>query len=177
MTTNKLVFTDSKIYTENGQKYLINVNIKLSDDCKNGHEDFSITGEIYEILKNGRKREYAFGAIHEDILKHFPEYKIFIDLHLCDFNGATMYTLENGFYNLKNLNKDKFINYFNINESQYNVLKNSVNSVHFAFLVYDLELSIQWREKALKAIEVLEEKTGSKFESKATKQHLNFKHH
>ncbi len=30
---------------------VITVKIRLNDECKNGHQDFSITGDIYEAGK------------------------------------------------------------------------------------------------------------------------------
>tara|TARA_R110002012_G_C11471690_1_gene594030 strand:- start:64 stop:561 length:498 start_codon:yes stop_codon:yes gene_type:complete len=79
---------------------------------------FSITGSTYEKLGrgqryeeyeifNGSKFEYSTGGcIHETILKHFPEFKIFVDLHLSDLEGVPMHFLDNGVYHLREyLNK------------------------------------------------------------------------
>ncbi len=78
------------------------INIQLADDCKNGHQDFSITGSIYEKGKPMSDRYcITSGAIGDEITKNFPEYAIFNRLHLCDYEGIPMYAVENGFYHLK----------------------------------------------------------------------------
>ena len=50
----------------------IDVEITLSDDCKNGVCHFSITADIYERRANGRYVWISGGCQHEEIEKHFP---------------------------------------------------------------------------------------------------------
>lgn len=45
MKTNDLRFTDNRI-GKNGEQWTI--KIRLNDECKNGHQDFSITGTCWE---------------------------------------------------------------------------------------------------------------------------------
>ena len=84
-----------------GNNQKIVVEIRLSDPCKNGHNDFAITATTYV-----GKRWDSCGCLHDDILKHFPEFKIFVDLHLCDDNGVPMYPILNnpytGFFAVQN---------------------------------------------------------------------------
>jgi hypothetical protein len=80
---------------------------------------FAITGTTYEkFLKgqkyrdykefNGEKFEFStVGCIHETILKYFPEFKIFIDLHLSNLDGLPMYFDANGFYYITQFLKRK----------------------------------------------------------------------
>lgn len=97
--SNSLYFRASK--TVNGKN--ANVTIRLDDQCKNGHQDFSVTGEIYEADKPKiDKYLISAGCCHDDILEAFPELQIFVDLHLCDFEGNHMCPVSNGFYHLKN---------------------------------------------------------------------------
>lgn len=173
MKTNSLKHSATKLFTENGTTYRINVNIRLNDECNNGHEDFAITGTLYEKAKNGRMIDISGGCIHDDILKHFPQFKIFVDLHLCDFKGATMYPTANGFYNLKRLSKDEFLPYFGINSDDYEVLKDAQNKLHFEYLMNSINIFDKWQQNANKGIEYLQELTGQTFESKSTKQHHN----
>lgn len=81
-TTNRLCYTVSKRYIQAGTTFKINVKILLADDCKNNICDWSITADIYEQRKNGRFVWCAGGCCHEEILKRFPQFKMFVDL-LC----------------------------------------------------------------------------------------------
>src|SRR6185312_390500 len=101
-TTNDIRFTTTK--TKKGIDYVI--KIRLNDECKNGHNDFSITGDMYLSGKvHTDRNNQGGGAIGDEIAKCFPEFKIFNDLHLCDAKGAPMYAQANGFYHLKNSSK------------------------------------------------------------------------
>lgn len=80
-TTNRLCYTVSKRYIQAGTTFEINVKILLADDCKNNICDWSITADIYEQRKNGRFVWCAGGCCHEEILKRFPQFKMFVDLH------------------------------------------------------------------------------------------------
>lgn len=81
-TTNRLFYTVSKRYIQAGTTFKIDVKILLADDCKNNICDWSITADIYEQRKNGRFVWCADGCCHEEILKRFPQFKMFVDLHL-----------------------------------------------------------------------------------------------
>ena len=87
-TTNRLCYTVSKRYIQAGTTFKINVKILLADDCKNNICDWSITADIYEQRKNGRFVWCAGGCCHEEILKRFPQFKMFVDLHLSNHYGA-----------------------------------------------------------------------------------------
>jgi hypothetical protein len=108
--TNDLRYTISTTFKGNP----IIIKIRLNDECKNGHQDFSITGTTYRLFEKGDRKDgdwkvfngknYTFdsgGCIHETILKVKPELKIFVDLHLCDYKGIPMHAVANGFYHLR----------------------------------------------------------------------------
>jgi hypothetical protein len=81
-----------KVYTENGETYRIIANVRHDDECGNGHNTFSITGEIDEKNPgNGRWREYSGGCIHDKIAEHFPELAPFIKWHLMSADGPLHY--------------------------------------------------------------------------------------
>ena len=103
MKTNNLIHKAQKSKIDYfGTKADIIVKISLNDECKNGHQDFAITADIYKAGYRSDRYFLAGGCCHDDIIKYFPEFKIFIDLHLCDFEGSPMYPSANGFYHLKN---------------------------------------------------------------------------
>lgn len=166
MKTNNLSYNVTKIYVENGITYKMSVRISLNDYCKNGVCDWSITADIYEKRRNGRFVLCASGCCHDKILKYFPEFKTFTYLHLCNHYGQPMYPVENGFYHLKNSNKEKTINYLRITESEYNILRDSAeNEGYFKYLLYTLGIVDRWKQEGLKAIKQLEYLTGNTWEN------------
>lgn len=107
MKTNKLSYTASKNYVENGTTCRIDVKIQFADECKNGVCSWSITADIYGKRQNGRFVWCSGGCCHDEISKHFPEFSKFVALHLSDCYGAPLYAVENGYYHMKNSSKEK----------------------------------------------------------------------
>lgn len=150
------------------------IKIRLNDECKNGHQDFAITGSIYEKGKPEIDRYYiAGGCIHEDILKARPDLKIFVDLHLSDYKGTPSYPVSNGFYHLTNgFNntkpdspdfKGKFCEYYRITPEQFNTLADSKNKTQYGLRLQNLNILEQWERQAKEATKLLEEMTGKTF--------------
>ena len=147
------------------------ISIRLNDECNNGHEDFSITADFWKLERPKTDKNWIMGGCcHEEILKIRPDLKIFVDLHLNDFRGYPMYYIENGFYHLKNMPKDKFMEYYFVSEEQYQELlkADDVNEFGYLFLVIFKNHKI-WEDLAIQGIKYLEELSGKKFESKATR--------
>jgi hypothetical protein len=103
-----------KSYTEGGQEYLIIATVRYDDECGNGHNTFSITGEVWRARKGqaiGRDFESG-GCIHDAIAKHFPELAPLLKWHLCasdgpmNYVGNTVYMAGDRDYN--GLRKDEF---------------------------------------------------------------------
>lgn len=162
METNNLSYNVTKIYIENGITYKMNVRISLGDYCENGVCDWSITADIYEKRRNGRFVWCDSGCCHEEILKRFPQFKTFIDIHLCNHYGQPMYPVDNGVYHLVSGDKEKVINYLRITETEYNILRNSIeDKLYFKYLLYTLGIVDRWKEESLKAIKQLEALTGN----------------
>lgn len=166
METNILSYNVTKIYVENKITYKMNVRISLGDYGKNGICDWSITADIYEKRRNGRFVWCASGCCHDEILKYFPEFKLFIDLHLCNHYGQPMYPAENGFYHLKNSDKRNTMDYLRITETEYNILHdNAEDKLYFTYLLYTLGIVDRWKQESLKAIKQLEALTGNTWEN------------
>lgn len=166
METKNLSYNVTKFYVENGITYKMNVRISLGDYGKNGVCDWSITADIYEKRRNGRFIWCASGCCHEEILKRFPQFKTFIDLHLCNHYGQPMYPVENGVYHLVNSDKEKAINYLRITETEYDILRDSVeDKEYFKYLLYTLGIVDRWKQESFKAIKQLESLTGNTWEN------------
>lgn len=168
--SNDLRFNTSKAVGNE----VITVNIRLNDECKNGHQDFSITGDIYQAGKPKiDKYHISGGCIHEEIEKHFPEFIPFIRLHLCDYEGVPMHAVANGFYHLRegfNYTKPqeqnfdaKYCEYYRVTPAQLEALKTAKNQTQFAVKLVELGILEQWKQEANAAIKQLEELTGKTF--------------
>lgn len=160
------------------------IKIRLDDECKNGHQDFSITASIYEKGKPQTDRYFiAGGCCHDEIIKAHPELQIFVNLHLCDWEGVPMYAVENGFYHLTNgFNntkpeaanfKTEFCEYYRITGKQFDTLKTAKNKLQYALMLQSLGILKQWKEEATAAIDYLESMTGKIFlpDSKESQYH------
>ncbi len=69
------------------------INLRYDDECKNGHNTFSITANLYDCdfisyevcypNKKGNNRYLgACGCLHDEIIKHAPEFAHLIKWHL-----------------------------------------------------------------------------------------------
>ncbi len=176
--SNSLIYKADKI---KGKQHIF-VTIRLNDECKNGHQDFAITGDIYEAGKPKSDRYWlGGGCCHDEILKAFPEFKIFVDLHNCDFSGTPMYPqanmpyhLKNGFNNTKIDNpkfKAEFCDYYRITAEQFETLKTLNSEVGFALMLENLGILSQWDKQAKQSIKMLEKLTGTKFLNDSKRAH------
>jgi hypothetical protein len=167
MKTNNLVFKTSRT-AKNGDFYII--EIKLNDECKNGYQDFSITGTTW--CKNTPHTEgniCACGAMGDTISIEFPEYAIFNRLHLCDVYGSPMYAVENGYYHVKKMLSTEFCEYFRCTDVEYNNLQQSEDVEHFRYLLTISDIPKRWLNEANEAIKILEDLTGEEFLNDSTK--------
>lgn len=168
-----------KIYYQE-KNFKMVVTISVNDKCHNGHADFSLTAMADELTKDGRWIDSFGGCCHEEILKRFPDLKLFADLHLSDSNGFPMYAIENGFYHLwdesKTLLQRKKITkkYLRINEKQVNQLLKVKDKLYFRFMIEKLGLPTKWRKEASKAIKKLEELSGQKWDKEYKWEKSNY---
>lgn len=170
METNALKFRDFRT-EKNGNQWVI--EIRLDDECKNGHQDFSITGTCWEKGKAKTDRNIiCAGACGDEIAELFPEYAIFNSLHLCDYRGIPMHCSANGYYHLNNGFNSKstgeafvkeYCDYYRISPAQFQVLRQAESEKHFALLLESERIFEQWECEANIAIKKLEELTGNKF--------------
>lgn len=164
-TSNKLSYSKTHFFTENGTLYKITAKVSLDDDCKNGMYDFSVTADIYEKRKNGRFVWCSGGCCHEEIEKRCPELAKFIPLHLCNHYGAPICPAGNGHYHLQNSGKDTTINYLRITEDEYNALSLAEDQKYFKYLLFSLGIVDRWKKEADTLISELETLCGYKWEN------------
>lgn len=156
-----LKYTETRIYKD----YKVDVKVRLSDDCRNGHADFAITADIYEKNKYDCWKWTAGGCCHEEIAVVFPELRPFIALHLSDAKGAPMYAQGNGFYHLRNSPKKLTMEYLRITDIEYNrFFREAEDQLYFTYLLQTIRIPERWMQEAQAAIKQLEQLTGEKFE-------------
>ena len=144
----------------------IDVDIELIYTDINGYAYFSITGDLKEKRSNGRYTNVLSGCIHEEIMKYFPEYKIFINVHCMNSYGMHSNFIGNSINLLKNGNIDKAKRYMQTGDDQISMLsKYYKDKDAFLYMCYKLGIIDNFRTKAQNAISKLEELTGKKFEN------------
>lgn len=160
------------------------IKIRLNDECKNGHQDFAITADVYQKGKPKIDKYHIMGGCcHDEILATQPDLNIFVALHLCDYKGIPMYAIENGFYHLREglgdikpdnpKFKSAFIRYYRMTEPQFDTLNTSENKIQYATKLIALGVLKQWETQANEAISRLEEMTGKKFLVDSKKTQFN----
>lgn len=73
------------------------VKIRYDDQCGNGHNSFSITGDVYKAGRRGDAAYFMGGCIHETIEEHCPELQHLIKWHLCS-SDEPMHYVANSMY-------------------------------------------------------------------------------
>jgi len=168
------------------------IKIRLNDECKNGHEDFSLTADIYEKTPRGW-RDAGGGCCHEHILKLKPKLAPFAALHLSTWEGIPMHSASNAFYWFAGIFSDGlgrkyhgasgsygkspaecrqiFINHARVTAEECAALEAEgiYTQDELQAAMEDLQLPARWKKEAQAAIAKLEEWTGNEFESKATR--------
>jgi len=76
------------------------VNVRFDDQCRNGHNTFSITAEVTTNESRRRHDIAAGGCLHDEIEEVFPELSPLIKWHLCSTDGP-MHYVENTIYHAK----------------------------------------------------------------------------
>jgi hypothetical protein len=168
------------------------IKIRLNDECNNGHEDFSITADVDEKRKNGRWVNLMAGCCHDQILKLRPDLAPFVTLHLCTHEGLPMHSAANAFYWFAGFSGGLGQQYHGgsgksgnsaedcrrIFAEHIHATNEQVAAIVAAMPRTELELRAvledhgfiaQWKGEADAAIAMLEQWTGKKFKSTATR--------
>jgi hypothetical protein len=78
--------TDDKLRADYGATARLTVDVRYDDRCNNGHNSFSITGDI----RVGHRIK-ACGCLHDDIIRLFPELAQYVKWHLTSSDGPLHY--------------------------------------------------------------------------------------
>lgn len=155
-------------YTETkqiGKNTFIDVEIGLKYIEAKGYSYFYATGEKYN-LNGGIKNVFDFGCIHDEIVKYFPEFKIFVNLHGNDSYGMPEYMLSNLKFEIDNGKIAAIRRTLGISEEMAKEI--TCWGEEIDYMKYFLEengIIYHLRSKANKAIKMLEELTGNEFDN------------
>ena len=166
--------TDWKKFSRNGEDFKIRATIRLDDECKNGHEDFAITGEVvdrhrrpYEHAGDGWYH-YMGGMCHDEIMEHFPEFEPFIKLHLSDFTGGPMYAEGNAHHYLRQGNLDYLQSHLRLLDEELDFFKENIphdpaegKELLWYYLI-EMGIVRRWKREADAAIKQLEKLVSDK---------------
>ena len=101
--TKNQVRTISKNITYNGHQRVMTVTLRYDDRCNNGHNTFSITGDI---RTSTRHTCIVGGCIHDEIREFFPELAKYIKWHSCSSNGPLHYIANTLYHAAKSADLD-----------------------------------------------------------------------
>lgn len=73
-----LIYNQIKTFEKTGQHERIKATLRFDDQCKNGHNTFSMTANIDEKTSGGHWRDSMGGMCHDEIVKAFPDLKKYI---------------------------------------------------------------------------------------------------
>lgn len=98
LTRSQSFTTEIRRCPETGDK--VRAILRFDDRCGNGHNTFSITGEIWDKGRKTSSEPDSFGCCHDDIARVFPEYAYLIKWHLTSTDGP-MHFVANTIYHAR----------------------------------------------------------------------------
>lgn len=162
MKKNELKYKETK---KIGENTFIDVEIGLRYIKENGYSYFYAVGDVYE-LKRARKKIISSGCIHEEILKYFPEFKTFVQLHGNSSYGMPMHMISNIKFAIDNNEIDTICCYLGISDVMAKELICWGEEIDYIkYFLEENDIIYHLRSKANKAIKLLEELTNDEFEN------------
>ena len=162
MKKNELKYKETK---QIGKNTFIDVEIGLRYIKENGYSYFYAVGDVYE-LKRMREKVISSGSIHEEILKYFPEFKIFVQLHVNSSYGMPVHMLSNLKFAIDNDKIDEICRYLGISDVMAKELICWGEEIDYIkYFLEENDIIYHLRSKANKAIKMLEELTNDEFEN------------
>ena len=162
-TTNSI---KHRIITKDIDGNFLHIDIRLNDECRNGHNDFAITASAYDKKGKGStadKWHLYGGCAHDEILKAMPSLKLFVDLHLSDAKGNPMHASANGFYHLKEGKLNYCQSTIRATDEEMKIIVTAEDELHFKYLIESLGIVARWQIEANAGIAELEKLTGKTF--------------
>ncbi len=175
----KIDFTKVVTFRENGVLKRLTATISLDDECRNNCCDFHIRGKVDYKAKNNCWINESCGCVHDDISKHIKSFAPFIALHLCNYKGQPMYSIENGMFFMREDFK-RGMNYLRITEEEYNKLYPAAvmqDKLYIKYMLFHLGIVDRWQKEANELISFIQEKSGRKWENPYSSEEERFMLH
>ena len=185
----------SRTRFSDGNKTGTVIKCQLADDCRNGHEHFSLTAVIWEKRGNNRWVDAGGGCCHEHILALDPEFAPFTALHLSDQDGVPMHAFANAWYWFRGFGpgvsggegyhggngsdakmpdecRRIFCEHLRVTDAEAGQIAALAprSETELQIVLEDMGLPARWKAEAGAAIAKLEQWTGRKFQSTATRK-------
>jgi hypothetical protein len=162
MKKNELKSTETK---QIGKNTFIDVEIGLRYIENNGYSYFYATGEKYN-LNGGIKNVFESGYIHDEIVKYFPEFKIFVNLHGNSSYGMPLHMLSDTKFAIDNNKIDAICRTLGISEEMAKEIICWGEEIDYIkYFLEENDIIYHLRSKANKAIKMLKELTGNEFDN------------
>lgn len=162
MKKNELKYKKTK---KIGKNTFIDVEIGLRYIKENGYSYFYAVGDVYK-LKRARKKIISSGCIHEEILKYFPEFKTFVQLHGNSSYGMSIHMFSNIKFAIDNNKIDVICSYLGISDVMAKELICWGEEIDYLkYFLEENDIIYHLRSKANKAIKLLEGLTNDEFEN------------
>lgn len=162
MKKNELKYKETK---KIGENTFIDIEIGLRYIKENGYSYFYAVGDVY-ALKRARKKIISSGCIHEEILKYFPEFKTFVQLHGNYSYGMPVHMISNIKFYIDNYEIDAICSSLGISDVMAKELICWGEEIDYLkYFLEENDIIYHLRSKANKAIKMLEELTGYEFDN------------
>ncbi len=161
---NNVSFSKTKFYTVNGVEHRIVAKVSINDDCNNGIFDFSVTVNIDYKSNNSRFVLCRCGRIDDEIVEHFPDLKIFVELTNCNIHGYSTYIIENGLYYIKNNDMENAKKCLCVTDEELSQITPYYDYPEYVkYLLFTMGVLERCQAKANIAIALAEQIAGKKF--------------
>lgn len=179
MKTNNIGRTETMRIGE----FIITITARLNDECKNGHEDFGLTYNMWEKVVSSRTwcgGGCAAKSTDQIVRKAIREFGLepVERVHLSDMNGVPMYPTANAIYHAKNSGFDVFRDYLRLTDEEAKQAFYIDDELGLYVWLLDNGIIDRWKNEANEAIKAIINGRDIEFESTATKKqgHWYFKH-
>ncbi len=85
----------TKEFVKRGVRVVTIATVRYGGMLRNGHNTLSVTGELwdsrYKVRSKSERGLISCGAIHDDIVRAFPQLSDAVMYHLCSTDGPTHY--------------------------------------------------------------------------------------